>query len=52
MLEPLAELSGDAAAAREMALELLGSCDASGALPAGRAIEASALALGLEQALA
>jgi hypothetical protein len=52
MLEPLAELSDQAQVAREMARELLDLCDADGALPPGRSADATALALGLESALA
>jgi len=51
MLDPLAEMSEEAVAGRQMAIELRGACDPDGALPAGRAIEASALAMGLERAL-
>jgi hypothetical protein len=52
MLEPLAELSDQAAVAREMALELRDACRADGGLPPDRSADASALALGLESALA
>lgn len=51
VLDELAEMSDDAAVARQMARQLLAACDAGGALPEERAADVTALALGLEQAL-
>lgn len=51
MLEPLREISAEAATAAEMARALRDDCDADGALPPGRAIEATALVMGIERAL-